>query len=299
LRGPALLVAGIFLFTLLDVNSKLLSGTYGVGQVILLRHVALLAAFGIARLCVPGAGGPLRTAHPRLHLVRAIAMVFSAGGFFLAFRQIPLAEGYLVFFTAPFLSLGLAALLLRERVPPAAWLWVAVGFAGVAATLVPKLSAGSGGWFAYAAALAGTAAYAVVLTINRKLRHERGVARLIVWPSLLGLLVFGPAAALDWEPPPPGDLALLLVNGLFAGIAVLCLAIAFRHATVARLAPFEFVGLPLSVFWDWALWGLPPAASTLAGGAVVVLACVMSERAQRAPSGDLRREAVEPVRAER
>ena len=105
MRGPALLVAGIALFGLLDANSKLLSGQYGVGQVILLRYAVLAALFLLARSVSPGAGGELRTTHPWLHLGRACCMMVSAGGFFLAFRQLSLAEGYLIFFTSPFLSL--------------------------------------------------------------------------------------------------------------------------------------------------------------------------------------------------
>ena len=36
------------------------------------------------------------------------------------------------------------------------------------------------------------------------------------------------------------------------------------------MAPFEYVGLPLAVFWGWAIWGdLPDAAVT--GGIVLIV----------------------------
>ena len=53
----------------------------------------------------------------------------------------------------------------------------------------------------------------------------------------------------------------------------------------AMLGPFGFVGLPVSLVLDWAIWGVWPAAMTLLGGAVVVFACVMSERATRRLAG--------------
>jgi drug/metabolite transporter (DMT)-like permease len=110
-KGPLLLVGAMALFALLDANSKLLAGRYGADQVLLLRYGTLLALLGLLRLLRPGTGGPISTARPGLHLLRALCMAGSAYGFFLAFREIPLAEGYLVYFTAPFFTLLLAALL--------------------------------------------------------------------------------------------------------------------------------------------------------------------------------------------
>ena len=110
-------------------------------------------------------------------------------------------------------------------------------------------------------------------------RNEGGIARLVFWPSLLGLLATAPFAALHWNPPGLADWAALAANGLLAGAATITLALAFRHATPARLAPFEFIALPWSVTLDWAIFGNPPTLAILGGGAVVILACVMSERA--------------------
>lgn len=292
MKGPALLMAGIALFSLLDANSKLLSGQYGVGQVIFLRYAVLVPVFLAARALRPGFGGPLRTRRPGLHALRILSMMVSAASFFLAFRQMPLAEGYLVFFTAPFLTLALAALALREAVPRAAWAWCLVGFGGVLLAVAPKLGAtGEGGATAplagYLAVFIGTIAFAVTQTVNRRLRDEPGLVGVVLWPGLVALLAFGPLAAAHWVPAPPFDLALLGLNGLLAGGAVVLTAAAFRHADAARLGPYGFVALPVSVALDLGLWGVAPDPATLLGGAVVVFACVMSERARRAAVASL------------
>jgi len=286
-RGPLYIVAAMALFALLDANSKLLSGTYPVEQVVAIRYATLLVVLFAARAVAPGLGGRLDTAHPFLHLARAGCMLGSGVGFFQALRTIPLAEGYLVYFTAPFLTLGLAALVLGERTGPAVWGWSLLGFAGVALAMWPGLSA-EGPWGAYLWALFATACYAAVLTINRLLRHETGAAALILWSSLPGLLVLAPFAALGWVAPDLPDLLALAANGLFAGAATLCLAIAFRHDSAARLAPLEFSALLFAVALDLAVWGVLPTAWTLAGAAIVVFALVMSQRAAAAqgkPSG--------------
>jgi len=277
-KGPAFFLAGIGGWALLDANSKLLAGTYPLWQVLGIRHLVLVALMLAARALLRGAGGPLGTDHPGLHLLRATAMLGSAAGFFLALRSLPLADGYLVYFTAPFMTMAMAALLLGERQPGPAWLWTAVGFSGVALALWPQLRAG-GSWAAYLWALFGTVCYATVLIVSRRLRHERGMARIILWPGLFGLLCCLPGMVAEWQPPGAADLARLAANGVLAGGATALLAAAFRHAEVARLAPFEFSALLWALGLDLAVWGVLPAWTTLAGAGIVVAACVMSERA--------------------
>jgi drug/metabolite transporter (DMT)-like permease len=277
-RGPIYIVAAMGLFGLLDANSKLLSGTYPVAQVVAIRYAALLVVLFAARFAVPGLGGRLDTAHPLLHLMRAGFMIGSGVGFFQALRTIPLAEGYLVYFTAPFMTLGLAAMVLRERTGPAVWAWSLLGFAGVALAMWPGLSA-DGPWVAYLWAFGATVCYAAVMTINRLLRHETGAAALILWSSLPGLLVLSPFAAMGWVPPGFGDLVALAANGLLAGGATVCLAIAFRHDSAARLAPLEFSALVFAVGLDLLIWQVWPTGWTLGGSVIVVFALVMSQRA--------------------
>lgn len=285
MKGPLFIVAAMALFALLDANSKVLSGRYAADQVILVRYVTLLLALFAARAVVPGLGGSLATAHPLLHLARAVMMIGSGFGFFLALRDIPMAEGYLVYFTAPFMTLGLAALVLKERIGPAVWGWSVLGFAGVLVAMWPGLAAG-GPVQAYLWAFFGTVCYATVLTINRLLRHETGAAVLILWSSLPGMILLAPFAAMSWVAPSAIDLAALAVNGLLAGGATLCLAIAFRHDSAARLAPLEFSALLFAIGFDLALWQVRPSAWTMGGAVIVVFACLMSQRAAQAkPSG--------------
>lgn len=283
-KGPLLLVGAMALFALLDANSKLLAGRYGADQVLIMRYGTLLTLLGLLRLLRPGAGGPIATARPALHLLRALCMAGSAYGFFLAFREIPLAEGYLVYFTAPFFTLLLAALVLRERNGRAVWLWSAVGFLGVIIAMAPALSA-AGPWRAYAWAFLGTMTYAGFLTTSRLLRAEHGAARLIFWSSGPLFLAILPFAVSEWVAPDLHDWVALIANGLFAGGATLALAMAFSIDRAARLAPLEFIALVFALILDAAIWQLWPGGWTLAGAVIVVFACLMSERAARSDQG--------------
>lgn len=278
-HGPVLLVTSVLLFGLLDANSKVLAGQYPAAQAILIRHAVLLGLLLAAWAIRPDLGGALGTRHPWLHLLRGLCMLGSGVGFYIAVRHMPLAMGYLVFFTAPFLMLALSRLLLHEAVPAAAWGWCGVGFGGVLLALLPQLGHGAD-WLGLAGALFATLCYAVNMIINRGLRAEQGFARLLIWPGILCILASAPFATEQWVAPGAMDWLRLSMNGIVAGVAAVCLAYAFRHAAPARLAPFEYVALPWSVTLDFVFFGNSPAWATLLGGAVVVAACVMSERAR-------------------
>jgi len=275
------MLAGIGLFGLLDANSKLLSESHGVWQVLLVRFLAILAGVALLRAWRPGWGGALGTRYPRLHAARAVMMLGSAAFFFLAFTTLPLAQGYLVFFTSPFIVLALAAIVLREPPGMMAWVWCAVGFGGVLIGLAPGLAAGAAGapLIGYAYALFGTLCYSTIFILNRQLRGEPGMARVLVWPALLGALICLPLGLAQWTMPSAVTLAQMLLNAFMVALATIALTEAFRHASAARLAPFGYSGLVWSLTFDLAIWGVVPALATLAGAAVVVFACVMSERA--------------------
>lgn len=281
------MLAGIGLFGLLDALSKLLAAEHTAWQVLLVRFVTILAVVGALRLARPGWGGGLATRLKGIHLARALAMLGSAIFFFLAFARLPLVEGYLVFFTSPFIVLALSAATLGEAPQRAAWVWAAVGFGGVAIGLAPGLLGGlAGAAMGYVWAFLATICYSLVFVLNRRLRAEPGLARVLFWPALLGLLVMLAPGIATWRMPDAPALGLMVVNGLIVGTATACLAEAFRHASAARLAPFGYSGLLWSVTFDLALFGTLPGWTMLMGAAVVVLACVMSERAAgQNPSG--------------
>ena len=120
---------------------------------------------------------------------------------------------------------------------------VIVLFGGVVLAVLPRLGGGGEAQaLGYLAVLVGTLAFAGTQTVNRSLRGEAGAARILFWPSLLGLALYGPLAFRDWVEPPPAELAMLALNGIFAGAAVVATAAAFRHADAARLGiadPYE------------------------------------------------------------
>jgi S-adenosylmethionine uptake transporter len=54
-----------------------------------------------------------------------------------------------------------------------------------------------------------------------------------------------------WVMPARDDWAVMIGMGVNAAIIGYCLSQAYRMADAATVAPFEYIGLPLAVFWGW------------------------------------------------
>lgn len=276
MRGPALMLTAIALFAVLDTIAKWLSGTYGSAQVIALR-----SAVGLA-LAAPFAarGGAITRERLALHLLRGLLILASAFFFFQAFALLPLLDAYIVFFLAPFFTMGLAVAVLGERVGARAWAWAGLAFLGVLVPIVPALT-GGGPLVGYLSALVGTAATAGVMITTRKLGAHEGLAVAMAVPALLGAVIFAPVAVVVWVAPTARDLVLLLVNGLVWTGANLALTTAVRAAEPSRLAPLDFTAMLWAVLFDSLVFGLAPGVLDLIGAAVVVLATLGHQTEQR------------------
>ncbi len=276
MRGTILMLTALTLFAALDTAGKLLAGDgFQYAQVVSMRYAPVLL------VVLPALA--LRPSHFRgntgLQMLRGAGMLCASLGFFTAFTYLPLAEGYLVFFTSPFITMAASRLVLKETVPASSWIWAGVAFVGVLIGISSGLR-GDGPWYGYAAAFGGSLAYACIATINRLLRSQKSMLPMLLWPGLIGGLSMGPVAFLTWKTPDAGQLVLLLLNGMFWAAATLCIVNAFRYAPASRLAPLEYASLLWAVLVDYVVFHSPPSLHVLMGGAVVIGACLMNEHAQ-------------------
>jgi drug/metabolite transporter (DMT)-like permease len=272
MSGPAWMLLGIALFAVLDLNTKWLSAGYGMGQVLLLRYLVMLLVL------LPFLGRPTLRAQLGLHLLRGVLMLFASMTFFYAFAELPLFDGYIVFYTAPFILMALGRFVLDERVPPAAWVWAMVGFAGVIIALVPRATqeAGRALW-PLLAAFGGTLAYVLVLILTRRVAHQP-VAALLLWPAVLGTLGSAPLALVNWTPPGLIDLGLLCGNGVLWAGAIGAISRAVQLAAPSRLAPLDFTSAVWVIAFDRFIFGHAAGGFELVGATVVIGACVMHAR---------------------
>lgn len=139
--GGALLVAAMAGFALSDMWAKTLATSFSPVLLAWFRYLGLLAMVLPLVLARPAL---VRTAQPRLQVLRALALVGSALFFLHALRRIPQAEATAVVFASPLLVMLLARVVLGERAGLQRWLPVLCGFAGVLVVVRPATLAFGG-----------------------------------------------------------------------------------------------------------------------------------------------------------
>ena len=279
MSGASLMVLTVIVFVVQDAAVKFLTGGFSVAQIVLLRCVVtLVAVVACAAFAKPYA---LRTDQLGMHVLRGALLLVSGGTFFFAFRRLPLADAYTIFYMVPLAMTVLASLVLGEQAPKRALAAIALGLIGVGVVVGPQL--GGGEILSYAACVAGTFSYALVGVITRKLAARETPLALLFYASLVMTLMTLPVAPFGWTVPGWRDLAIFVVIGLLWPLAHWLFATALQRAPIAQLAPFEYSSIVWVVAIDYFVFAIAPAITTLTGSAIIIVACLLLiERRPRA-----------------
>jgi len=292
-RSPAgllFILVGVLGISINDVLIKQLSGGYPLHQVVLTRATVALA-FILFMVRAEGGFTILKTRQPLLHLARGLLVVISNMSYFVALAVLPLADATALFFVAPLFITALSIPILGEKVGPMRIAAVMAGFAGVVIMQRPwdagdTLAASR---LVMVLPVLSAFAYALMQIMTRKLGATTKasamaayIQAMFILVSLGFFLIAGDgrfAAGSDipsvqfllraWIWPAHDDLPLLLGLGALASVSGYCLSQAYRLTDAATVAPFEYVGLPLSVLWGWLFWTEFPAREVWIGIALI------------------------------
>lgn len=255
----------MFLFALNDTLGKWLVATYAVGQVILIRSLAalvflapLLWLYGLRRLLV--------VERPGLQALRASLATAEVWCFYLAVRELPLADVMTFWLAAPIYVAALAPWVLREKVRGVTWLAILGGFLGVFIALAPSGALSATGTFA---AMIGSACFAAMMLTGRSLRATPDTT-LILWQLIAAILAGSVTVPLVWTHPSPLDWGLLALLGIVAMTAHLCITRALKLADAATVAPLHYTLLPWAMLLGWLVFGDVPGPVMLAAAAIII-----------------------------
>ncbi len=269
--GILLMLLGMALFSLNDALGKWLVASHSVGQVLLIRSLAALVvlapflwAFGLPRL--------FALERPGLQALRVLFSTVEVFCFYLAVRDLPLADVMTFWLAAPIYVALVAPLILGEAVGRLRWAAIGIGFAGVLVALAPS---GGVSPVATGAAMVGSGCFAAMIVTGRTLRGTPDTA-LVFWQTV-GAGLAG-ALTVPWGWTQPGafdsafDGALLELLGVVAMVAHLCVTRALKLADAALVAPLQYTLLPWAALFGWLFFGDVPAPSVLVGGVFIVVA---------------------------
>ncbi|MCV2868561.1 DMT family transporter [Defluviimonas sp. WL0002] len=268
LRGIALILYAMVVFSIEDALIKLLSQTLPIGQILVIVGVAGALVFFIAA----GDGGRAATVRAGLVpvvLLRTVGEGFGALTFVTALSLLPLSTVAAVFQATPLAVTAGAAIFMGERVGWRRWIAVLLGFAGVLMIIRP----GTEGFRIEALLVVITVIVIAMrdLVTRRIPPHVPSVA--VSFYGFLAAAVAGAVLiALGERPIMPGSNELWMIALMIAASTTGYYAIvaAMRLAEASALMPFRYARLVLSLGIGVVVFAEHPDAMTLAGAAVIV-----------------------------
>lgn len=272
-------MAGVVMLTSGDLIAKDLLRIYSPFELMLARGPFAFVPLLIA-LHLTGTWSRLPTRRPVAQAGRGLAMATAYCCYLMALRTLPMADATALMFAAPFMVAGLSRLVLGERVSPARWAAIAVGFAGVLVVAQP----GGAGFRAEGLwALGGAGALALAALLARRLGATEP-ATVTTFYTTLAMTALGAAPLLlgggPWVAPEGGHVAAIAAAGLIAGSAHFLIAYAYRRGEASLVAPFEYVALPAAALLGYLAFGDVPGREVWIGMATIACAgCLLARRA--------------------
>ena len=268
LAAIAFTLGATCLFALMDTTTKYVVQTVPVLMALWARYFlqALLSSLWLW----PTHGRALvRTRQPWLQALRGIALVVSTLFAILSVRFMSVGEFVAIVMLVPVIVTLISATLFRERVRPAQWLCLLVGFVGVMLIIEPAQP--RFGWATAFPLGCVVASVAYQLTSSHLSRTEPAstVHFLSMWSGAIVACLLLPWG---WSNVGSGFLWLLMVAmGAIGAVSHFLLALAYQRAPATVVVPYMYSQVGFAVLFGWLVFGELPGTLATAGIVLVIL----------------------------
>ena len=213
----------------------------------------------------------LRSVQTRRIGVHASRMLLGLTGMLLNFLSYILllpAEAATIGFTMPIFGTILSALILREATGIHRWAAVLIGFVGVLVMVRPD--AAHFPLQGVAVAIAAAFVTASVSLVPRELGRTESAGVVVFWFTTLSMIPLGIAMPFFAQMHDPVTWGLLLLIGLFGGIAQICLTAALRWGPVSVVLPMDYSAIIWTTLLGLAIGAPWPLATTWIGASLII-----------------------------
>ncbi|OLP20311.1 hypothetical protein BST81_00810 [Leptolyngbya sp. 'hensonii'] len=209
----------------------------------------------------------LQTTRFRLQLLRPLTMIGMPLCFILGTGKLSATNVFTVFWLIPILTLGLAAILLRERVPGHYWMTVLVSFIGILFIFHPNRQILSG----YALLpLISALCFSLYLVMTRMLQEEWTPTSLF-YSALVVFVPWSFALPSFWQPLGWLNLLIMATIGLLGYVTLYCLDKACESTSISKLAFFLYTQPIFQIALHALLFHSYPGAGALLGCLVLLI----------------------------
>ena len=275
LRAILLKLISAFLFAIMSVLVRYLGERYPVGQIVFFRSLFALLPVVIIYAWRRELATAVRTTRLLGHAGRG---AISIGGMFLNFSslaRLPLVDATAIQFAAPFITVAMSAVVLKERVRAYRWTAVIVGFFGILVMLAPyfepsqhtAITAATTLGLGFAIAGAFCNAGAVIQT--RRLTETEATSSIVFYFSIICALAGLATWPLGWVKPTWIEFAALVTTGLCGGLAHILLTESYRWAPASLIAPFDYTSMLWAFVLGYLVFGEVPTAFVFLGALII------------------------------
>lgn len=268
---------GIAIYSGMDVLMKGLSLASGAYAAVLWRSIAGVILTGSV-FVAGGRRWPGRVAL-RLHIARGSVAGASVLLFFWGLERTAMAKAVALTFLAPLIALFLAAWLLGERIHRGAIIASIIATAGIAVIVAGEWRAGDDdSLLGSAAILLASFLYAYSLILLRRQAQVADPLEVTLFTSLVIAALMLPAAPFLTGLPAVSQLPIIGAAAVLGTISAFLLAYAYARAEAQLLAQVEYTAFFWAALFGWLFFDERVSRTTLAGTALIVVACLAAVR---------------------
>ncbi|PPB82115.1 S-adenosylmethionine uptake transporter [Albidovulum inexpectatum] len=265
-RGAVTALIAMGIFATHDVVVKVLGEHYSAIQIV---FFAALLSFPIVSviLLADARASSLKPRHPGWVILRTACTVVTGVSAFYAFSTLPLAQVYVILFSAPLLITILAIPILGEQVGIRRTLAVIAGLIGVLVVMRPGQSELSPG---HAAALLAAFCGALASVIVRRIGKDERPVVLLLFPMVGNVIAMGMALPFVYRPMPIEHLGLLAVIAVFGLTASFLIILAYRAGEAVVVAPMQYSQILWATVYGYLLFDEKLDTPTIIGAGIII-----------------------------
>lgn len=283
IEGILLILASVAMLAFGDAFIKLFSANFTLWQIFALRSaIAIPLFFALAVL----ARRMLKPRNATWVTLRATLLITGWIAYYSALPYLDLAVAAVGVYTNPIITALVTAAFLGDRVTPAQWLGVGLGFAGVVVILNPG---GDDFNAAILLAILGAALYSFAMVLTRAKCQDEDYACLAFFlhlaffaAGLIGLTVVAlltpsaetqaaaPFLLSGWAPLNTTEWAIMALLGVLATGFTLTVARAYQVAPPHIVATFDYAYVAFAVLWGIVFFAEYPGPRALLGMTMII-----------------------------
>ena len=208
----------------------------------------------------------LRTAHPRLMILRSMSGIIAMLTWFYGLAMVPTAEATALSFTAAIFTALCAFLFLKERMRLRRWSAIVGGFVGVIIVLQPSTENFNPFMLLI---LLSCVFWGVSVTLVKFLTRTDSTTSIVAWMSILLTTMSLPFALYNWEWPNSDQLLLLMAMGILGTLGHLGMARALSLADTTAVMSIDFMRLVWAALIGVYFFGDSFDINTLIGALII------------------------------